>query len=90
MKNDIHPDYKKSVVKCSCGNTFVTHSTMGDLKIEICSSCHPFFTGQQKLVDSAGRVEKYMKKYAKSNKAKEVTEEPVVEAAAEPVVEPAQ
>jgi large subunit ribosomal protein L31 len=76
MKKGIHPEYKKSVVKCSCGNTFVTRSTMGDLKIEICSACHPFFTGQQKLVDSAGRVEKFMRKYAKVNQAKETTEVP--------------
>jgi large subunit ribosomal protein L31 len=63
MKKGIHPGYKKSVVTCVCGNTFVTRSTVGDLKLEICSSCHPFFTGKQKLVDSAGRVEKFMKKY---------------------------
>lgn len=73
MKDGIHPVYKKSVVRCSCGNEFVTRSTKGDLKIEICSACHPFFTGQQKLVDSAGRVEKYMKKYAKSTQQKAET-----------------
>jgi large subunit ribosomal protein L31 len=65
MKEGIHPDYKKSVVTCVCGNTFETRSTVGNLKIEICSACHPFFTGRQKLVDSAGRVERYNKKYAK-------------------------
>lgn len=65
MKQGIHPVYKKSVVTCVCGNTFVTRSTAGDLKLEICSNCHPFFTGKQKLVDSAGRVEKFMKKYGK-------------------------
>lgn len=65
MKKGIHPVYKKSVVTCVCGNTFVTRSTTGDLKLEICSNCHPFFTGKQKLVDSAGRVEKFMKKYGK-------------------------
>ncbi|MBM4174906.1 MAG: 50S ribosomal protein L31 [Ignavibacteria bacterium] len=63
MKKGIHPGYKKSTVTCVCGNSFVTRSTVGDLKLEICSSCHPFFTGKQKLVDSAGRVEKFMKKY---------------------------
>lgn len=67
MKNGIHPAYKKSIVACVCGNTFVTRSTAGDLKLEICSSCHPFFTGKQKLVDSAGRVEKFMKKYNKKS-----------------------
>ncbi|MFN4111087.1 MAG: 50S ribosomal protein L31 [Ignavibacteria bacterium] len=65
MKQGIHPVYRKSVVTCVCGNTFVTRSTAGDLKLEICSNCHPFFTGKQKLVDSAGRVEKFMKKYGK-------------------------
>ncbi|MCR4416283.1 MAG: 50S ribosomal protein L31 [Ignavibacteria bacterium] len=65
MKKGIHPVYRKSVVTCVCGNTFVTRSTAGDLKLEICSNCHPFFTGKQKLVDSAGRVEKFMKKYGK-------------------------
>jgi large subunit ribosomal protein L31 len=74
MKPGIHPSYKKSEVKCSCGNTFVTRSTRGDLKIEICSACHPFFTGQQKLIDSAGRVEKFMKKYAKTTQKKETAE----------------
>lgn len=63
MKEGIHPVYKKTVVTCVCGNSFVTRSTVGELKLEICSSCHPFFTGKQKLVDSAGRVEKFMKKY---------------------------
>ena len=63
MKKDIHPEYKMATVKCACGNTFVTRSTVGDINVEICSNCHPFFTGKQKLIDSAGRVEKYMKKY---------------------------
>jgi large subunit ribosomal protein L31 len=63
LKKDIHPKYKKASVKCACGNTFVTRSTVGDINVEICSNCHPFFTGKQKLIDSAGRVEKYMKKY---------------------------
>ena len=65
MKDGIHPDYKKATVTCVCGNTFETRSMVGNLKIEICSNCHPFFTGRQKLVDSAGRVERYNKKYAK-------------------------
>jgi len=65
MKVGIHPEYKTSVVTCICGNTFTTRSTGGDLKLEICSSCHPFFTGRQKLVDTAGRVERYNKKYSK-------------------------
>jgi large subunit ribosomal protein L31 len=65
MKQDIHPSYKKAAITCVCGNTFETRSTIGDLHVEICSNCHPFFTGKQKLVDSAGRVEKYNRKYAK-------------------------
>jgi large subunit ribosomal protein L31 len=65
MKQGIHPEYKTTVVTCACGSTFETRSTAGDLKVEICSACHPFFTGKQKLVDSAGRVEKYLKKYGR-------------------------
>ena len=65
MKKGIHPEYKLSTVNCACGNSFETHTTVGDLKVEICSACHPFFTGKQKLVDSAGRVEKFLKKYGK-------------------------
>ena len=63
MKKGIHPDYKPAKVNCACGNSFETRSTVGDMQIEICSSCHPFFTGKQKLVDTAGRVERFNKKY---------------------------
>jgi large subunit ribosomal protein L31 len=64
MKADIHPDYNEITVTCSCGATFQTRSTMGeDLHIEVCSNCHPFYTGQQKLVDTAGRVDQFRKKY---------------------------
>ncbi len=63
MKTDIHPKYVLGTVICACGNTFQVRSALGDQRVEICSSCHPFFTGKQKLVDSAGRVEKFMKKY---------------------------
>lgn len=63
MKAGIHPEYKKISVSCACGATFETRSTLGDLRLEICSSCHPFFTGKQKLVDSAGRVERFQRKY---------------------------
>ena len=66
MKEGIHPAYGKSVVTCICGNTFVTRSTAGNLKVEICSNCHPFYTGKQKLVDSAGRVERFNKRYKKT------------------------
>lgn len=67
MKPGIHPEYKRAIVTCVCGNTFETRSTAGDLRLEICSNCHPFFTGKQKLVDTAGRVEKYNRKYAKKS-----------------------
>ena len=65
MKDGIHPQYKKTMVTCVCGNKFETRSTHGDLHVEICSNCHPFYTGKQKLLDSAGRVERFNKKYAK-------------------------
>lgn len=64
MKKNIHPEYEISKVKCACGNEFETKSTLTSMKIEICSECHPFFTGKQKLVDTAGRIEKFQKKYA--------------------------
>ena len=65
MKKGIHPDYQEATVNCVCGNSFKTRSTLKEINVEICSACHPFFTGQQKLVDSAGRVERFMKKYGK-------------------------
>ena len=71
MKPDIHPDYIEATVKCSCGNTYVTHSTKADLHVELCNECHPFFTGKQKLVDSGGRVERFQRRYgARKGKAK--------------------
>ena len=66
MKKGIHPDYHEVTVTCACGNTFTTRSTKSELKVEICSACHPFFTGKQKLVDSAGRVERFQKRYGKN------------------------
>ncbi|MBR5137611.1 MAG: 50S ribosomal protein L31 [Clostridia bacterium] len=69
MKEGIHPNYQKSVVKCACGNTFETGSIKPELRVEICSKCHPFFTGKQKLVDTAGgRVDKFRKKYGYTGK----------------------
>ena len=62
MKEGIHPDYKTTTVKCACGATFETGSTKEDITVEICSNCHPFYTGKQKLVDTGGRVEKFKKK----------------------------
>ena len=63
MKEGIHPKYEPTTIKCACGNVIETRSTARDIKVEICSSCHPFFTGKQKLVDTAGRVERFKKKY---------------------------
>ncbi|MGH9137919.1 MAG: 50S ribosomal protein L31 [Acidimicrobiales bacterium] len=69
MKADIHPDYVATKVHCSCGNTFVTRSTAGaDLHVELCSECHPFYTGKQKLVDSGGRIEKFERRYGARTK----------------------
>jgi large subunit ribosomal protein L31 len=70
MKQGIHPDYKDIKVHCACGNTFTTRSTRkDDLQVEICSECHPFFTGKQKLVDTAGRVDRFNRRYAKKQAA---------------------
>jgi large subunit ribosomal protein L31 len=69
MKEGIHPIYKKAVVTCVCGNTFETRSSAGNLRIEICSNCHPFYTGKQKLLDSAGRIDRFRRKYAKKDAA---------------------
>jgi len=65
MKQDIHPEYVVATVHCSCGNTFQTRSTRSELRVEICSNCHPFYTGKQKLVDTGGRVERFQRRYAK-------------------------
>ena len=64
MKKEIHPEFVECKVSCACGNTFTTRSNKAELKVDICSNCHPFFTGSEKIVDSAGRVEKFKKKYA--------------------------
>lgn len=63
MKQGIHPNYKKTTVTCACGNTFETGSVKENLRVEICSECHPFFTGKQKFIDAGGRVDKFKKKY---------------------------
>ncbi|MEJ5227871.1 50S ribosomal protein L31 [Thermodesulfovibrio sp.] len=65
MKEKIHPEYKEAKVVCACGETFTTRSTKSLIKVDICSKCHPFYTGKQKIVDTEGRVEKFMKKYSK-------------------------
>lgn len=66
MKAEIHPKYEEISVSCSCGNTFKTRSTIGkDLNVEVCSACHPFYTGKQKILDSAGQVDKFKRRYGK-------------------------
>ena len=67
MKKDIHPKYGKATISCACGNSFETGSTKKNMKVEICSVCHPFFTGKQKIIDTAGRVERFNKKYNLTN-----------------------
>ncbi|HPG41341.1 MAG TPA: 50S ribosomal protein L31 [bacterium] len=71
MKEGIHPKYEVSTVSCACGNTFQTRTTVGNIQVEICSECHPYFTGKQKLVDTAGRVDKFRRKYEKFQKQAE-------------------
>jgi len=68
MKPKIHPKYQEATIECACGNVIKTRSTRGSFKVDICSACHPFFTGKQKLVDSAGRVERFRKKYGRKTK----------------------
>ncbi len=71
MKDGIHPNYPAARVTCACGNTFVTRSTRGDFQVDVCSACHPFYTGTQKLIDAAGRVDRFRKRYeAKTPAAK--------------------
>ncbi len=68
MKAGIHPKYEKATVTCACGNSFETRSTTGDIRVEICSNCHPFYTGKQKIMDTEGRVEKFLAKYGMKDK----------------------
>lgn len=72
MKQDIHPEYMVATVHCACGNVFKTRSTQSDIHLDVCSVCHPFFTGKQRLVDTAGRVDRFNKKYG-AGKAKAAT-----------------
>jgi len=73
MKKDIHPQYHTATVTCACGHTFKTGSTMKEINVEICSACHPFYTGKEKIVDTAGRVEKFKRKVAHATTAKKKT-----------------
>jgi len=75
MKENTHPAYQQTVIRCACGNEITTGSTKKEIRVEICSKCHPFYTGKQKLVDSAGRIERFRRKYEKYNKAAEEAKE---------------
>ncbi len=68
MKENIHPNYEETTVKCACGNEFKTRSTKKDIRLDICSNCHPFFTGKQKLVDTGGRVDRFKKRFQMDDK----------------------
>jgi large subunit ribosomal protein L31 len=87
MKDGIHPDYPAAKVACACGNSFVTKSTRGDFQVDVCGACHPFYTGTQKLMDTAGRVDRFKKRYAK--KEGPTAGAPVASAAAAAPVEAA-
>ncbi|HEY3398045.1 MAG TPA: 50S ribosomal protein L31 [Armatimonadota bacterium] len=73
MKAGIHPKYMETKVICACGTTFDTHSTKPEIKVEVCSACHPFYTGQQKMMDSEGRVDKFIRRYGLENRYKRIT-----------------
>jgi large subunit ribosomal protein L31 len=75
MKEKIHPAYHQTTIRCACGNEVPTGSTRKDIRVEICSQCHPFFTGKQKIMDSAGRIERFQKKYSKVLNKKAVSAE---------------
>jgi large subunit ribosomal protein L31 len=83
MKDGIHPNYVPARVTCACGNTFVTRSTRGDFQIDVCGACHPFYTGTQKLIDTAGRVDRFRKRYEKKTPvvAKSAPQPPAADAA---------
>ena len=83
MKPEIHPEYIDTLVVCACGNKVNTKSTVKEMHVDVCSACHPFYTGKQKLMDSAGRIEKFTRKYEKALKAKKAKTEKEVPAAAE-------
>jgi large subunit ribosomal protein L31 len=73
MRSAIHPEYTEAHVRCTCGNEFTTRSTKSDIHVEICSACHPFYTGRQKLVDTGGRVERFQRRVAKGRRARTPT-----------------
>ena len=74
MKTEIHPEYTTAIVRCTCGNEFETRSTKPELRVEICSNCHPFYTGRQKLIDTGGRVERFQRRVARSRQRAAATQ----------------
>ena len=78
MKDSIHPEYFETTIRCACGSEVKTRTTLKDLHVEVCSKCHPFFTGKQKLMDTAGRIEKFKRKYAKAQPPSSNTEETAI------------
>ena len=75
MKAEIHPEYGESVITCACGNSWTTRSTKPEIHLDVCSNCHPFFTGEQRIVDTAGRVERFRRRYANAQQQPESTDE---------------
>jgi large subunit ribosomal protein L31 len=90
MKKEIHPTYEPVQIRCACGNVIETRSTKKDIHLEICSSCHPFFTGKQKFVDADGRIEKFKKKYSKKAKPAQKNEPVAAQTEAPPTEEKAE
>ena len=87
MREGIHPNYPAARVSCACGNSFVTRSTRGDFQVDVCSACHPFYTGTQKLIDTAGRVDRFRKRYEATKKLAPKAAPAKAEAKAEPKAE---
>ncbi|MBN9166585.1 MAG: 50S ribosomal protein L31 [Myxococcales bacterium 68-20] len=83
MREGIHPEYPPAAVSCACGNSFVTRSTRGDFQVDVCAACHPFYTGTQKLIDAAGRVDRFRKRYGADKKAAAPAPAPKAEKKAE-------
>lgn len=87
MQEGIHPNYPAARVACACGNTFVTRSTRGDFQVDVCSKCHPFYTGTMKLIDTAGRVDRFRKRYEQKKPVAPKAAAPAAVAAVEPAAE---
>jgi large subunit ribosomal protein L31 len=90
MQEGIHPDYPAARVTCACGNTFVTRSTRGDFQVDVCGACHPFYTGTQKLIDTAGRVDRFRKRYEKKTPVGKTAEAQAAKSAEAAAAKPAE